>query len=518
MDATPFITLNNISVRLHDRLYLQETTWKIRDNEHWAVLGPNGAGKSTLVKGLFGAVPVVRGSINFHFNETHSSSAAEASSRIGYVSPEMHRSVFEREKLQDSFRDFSGDMDGVTTMEDMIFDGIADIKDERRAFKDQLDRTSRRLNVSNLLMRDIKSLSTGEISKALIIKALIRQPRLLILDEPFEGLDRPSRQALSVWINELMRGHMRVILVTHRLDEIVPNITHVLFLKNGRIFDFGRRESKLTQERIRQAYKTDGVETLPVAKQAEKLFNLEQRSRRLANSPRSEEIPVLIEMHNVNVSVSGRPALTKFNWVMKSGENWAICGPSGAGKTTVLKLVTGENLQAYANEIYLFGKRKGNGESIWDIKQRIGYISSELQNRHPNNQTALDIACTGYFGTMGLYRRCSAEQLQIAREWMDILGIANLANDFFGRLSHGQKQLVLIARAMVKSPLLLILDEPCDGLDIANRKKIMGILDLIGLHSGTGLLYVPNHEDEMLSSITHILKMEAGRVKGSVLN
>jgi molybdate transport system ATP-binding protein len=119
---------------------------------------------------------------------------------------------------------------------------------------------------------------------------------------------------------------------------------------------------------------------------------------------------------------------------------------------------------------------------------------------------------------MGLFRSCPAEKVHIAEEWMDILGIANLADDLFGRLSHGQKQLVLIARAMVKSPLLLILDEPCDGLDIANRKKIMGILDLIGRHSGTGLLYVPNHEDEMLSSITHILKIEAGKVKGSILN
>ena len=164
MDSTPFITLDNIAVRLRDKLYLQNTSWKINSDEHWAVLGPNGAGKSTLVKSLIGEVPVVRGRLHFHFNQTHGSSPAAAASRIGYVSSELHRSVFEREKLKDSFRDFSGDVDGITTMKDMIFDRIPVDHPDRRLYEDQIDRTCRRLQVDDLLLRDIKSLSTGEIS------------------------------------------------------------------------------------------------------------------------------------------------------------------------------------------------------------------------------------------------------------------------------------------------------------------------------------------------------------------
>jgi molybdate transport system ATP-binding protein len=518
MSSNLFITLDGVSVRLRDRLYLQNTSWRINSDEHWAVLGPNGAGKSTLVKCLFGAVPVVRGKITLHFAETNKSSPVAASSQIGYVSSELHRSVFENEELKDSFRDFSGDTDDITTMREMIIEGFPADQRNDSAFEERLIRTCKRLEVDELLARNIKSLSNGEMSRALIVKALIGQPSLLILDEPYEGLDRPSRQALSKRIDELMHSRMRVVLVTHRLEEIVPGITHVLFLKSGRVAGAGRKSNMLKQDKIQALYRIEQPDSRRLANQADRVSELVQRGRRLSGSADAGKIPVLIDMRNVNVSGSGHAALVGFNWVMRAGENWAISGPSGAGKTTIVKLITGENLQAYANEIYLFGSRKGRGESIWSIKKRIGYISSELQKRHPNHQTALDIVCTGYYGTMGLYRRCPAEKVQAAEEWMDILGISDLACEFFGRLSHGQRQLVLIARAMVKAPLLLILDEPCDGLDVANRKKIMDLLDLIGRNSEISLLYVPNQDDEMLSSISHILEIKAGKVIVSASN
>jgi molybdate transport system ATP-binding protein len=204
--------------------------------------------------------------------------------------------------------------------------------------------------------------------------------------------------------------------------------------------------------------------------------------------------------------------LDKVNWTVKQGENWMIQGPNGAGKTTLLKLVLGENQQAYANDIYLFGKKKGSGESVWDIKKNIGYISSELQVHYPRHLSAFDVVCSGFFDSIGLYRLCSNEQKDLARAWIDTLGIVYLAGQKFGQLSHGQCQLVLIARAMVKSPVLLMLDEPCDGLDITNRDRLLQLLGIIGERTDTHLIYVTHHKEEIIPCITHVLSMDQGKI------
>jgi molybdate transport system ATP-binding protein len=514
MTKTPFIELEDISIRLRDRLYLQHTSWRMNSDEHWAILGPNGAGKSTFVKSLFGAVPVVRGKVTSHFSREITQSSATVSSMVGYVSSDLHRGIFECEKMRDSFRDFSGKTDEFTSVKAVILDqpynGASDINLHKH--QDHLEEVARKTGIGDMLERDIKSLSTGEISKALITRALIKRPKLLILDEPFEGLDLPARQSLSTLINDLMQGEMRVILVTHGFDEIMPGISHVLFLKSGRVHSCGRRKDLLRAEVIHDVYETKNREKgCNASSLTLRISDLERRSRQISKAPPLPADRKLVEMRHVNVKIGGVKAVSDFSWVMQRDENWAIYGPAGAGKTTILNLISGENLQAYANEIYLFGSRRGSGESIWDIKKHLGFISSDLQKSIPSNLKALDIVCSGFFGTLGLYHHCEAEKIQIANEWIKILGIEDLAETNFGFLSHGQKQMVLIARAMVKAPVLLILDEPCDGLDFANRSRFMNILDLIGRHTKTNLLYVPKREEEIPPCITHVLNMDGGK-------
>ncbi len=220
----------------------------------------------------------------------------------------------------------------------------------------------------------------------------------------------------------------------------------------------------------------------------------------------------LIRMKNTTVKYHKVTVLDKVNWTVRQGDNWMILGPNGSGKTTLLKLVLGENQQAYANDIYLFGKKKGSGESVWEIKKNIGFISSELQAHYPTHLSAFDVVCSGFFDSIGLYRLCSNEQKDLARAWIDTLGIAYLAGQKFGQLSHGQCQLVLIARAMVKSPVLLMLDEPCDGLDITNRDRLLQLLGIIGERTDTHLIYVTHHKEEIIPCITHVLSLDRGKI------
>ncbi len=200
--------------------------------------------------------------------------------------------------------------------------------------------------------------------------------------------------------------------------------------------------------------------------------------------------------------------LDGLNWTMKSGENWVILGPNGCGKTTMLNLVTGDNPQAYANKIYLFGQRRGSGESIWDIKRRTGIVSSEFQIRYRKPITAFEVVLSGFFDSVGLYRDFSTEQKETAEQWLEVLGIADNSDRVFNQLSYGEQRMMLLARSLVKMPLILILDEPCQGLDRINRGRILDAIDVIGGHSQTNIIYVTHYPDEIPSCMTDMLQFE----------
>lgn len=217
-------------------------------------------------------------------------------------------------------------------------------------------------------------------------------------------------------------------------------------------------------------------------------------------------------MNNVTVSYNGTPVLRQVNWTVRENERWALLGPNGAGKTTLLSLILADNPQAYASDITLFGKRRGTGESIWEIKQNIGWVAPELQLYYPRGATCWDVVCSGWFDSVGLYRECSPQQREAALSWLRRFDLAARAETAFDQVSEGEQRLALLARALVKSPALLVLDEPCQGLDAGNRDRVLQAIEGIGSRPNASMIYVTHRADELPQSITHVLRLNEGRV------
>lgn len=485
-ETTPerLITLEDVTLRIGGKMLLPGTSWEIRTGENWAILGSNGSGKSALARAIKGDIPHVRGKLIRHDPEA-------AATRIGYVAFELQEEILLREDRQEEARFFSGNRGHALTAGEML------LRDDGNPAV--LDRLVKLLNLCPLLDHGIRTLSNGEFRKILIARALLRSPKLLILDDPFAGLDVGSRELLAATVTDLMTHGTQIILVTQRIEEVIPGISHVLLIQDGRVAQAGRRSDVMTPVRMKMFL--DEGQPLTKRPLPPVLLPAEPSVRGGTADP-------LVEMRHVAVAYGDNAVFKDLNWTVRRGENWAVVGPNGSGKTTLLGMITGDNLQAYANEVYLFGKKRGEGESIWDIRRRLGVVSPELQLQYRHPVPAREVILSGFFDSIGLYRRATKEQISLADQWLEFLGMTDRADRPFNRLSYGEKRLILIVRAMVKSPELLILDEPCQGLDRPNREMVLGLMQSIGSGGATGLIYITHHQEELIPCIHRILKLQ----------
>jgi molybdate transport system ATP-binding protein len=490
MGSTPFITVEGITVRVGGIWLFDDLSWQINSGEHWVIWGPNGSGKTTLAGVLMDQVAVVKGGVRRHYRDDadlHPSRPAMA-----LVSPHQYHAFYDREQMLDYMRHFAGRVSdhtpAATLLDDESESRTPDAGDAHRS------EIMACLELGPLLEKPLSALSTGEFRRMLIARAMIAHPQMLILDEPFNNLDAPSKQILDNILRRLGSTDTQLVLITHRIAEIGDLFSHVLQLDMGRVAWQGSRKAFL--RRMQRSQKPPWT-ALPPAAERDHL---------------SATGEVIIRMRKVGVAFGGHRVLHNIDWTMRRGENWALIGPNGAGKTTLLRLITGDNLQAYANHLELFGRRKGSGESVWDIKAHIGWVADDLQARYQRNLTGYDVICSGFFDSIGLYRFCSSDQKQTARQWIDTLELDDLADEPFNHMSFGQQRLLLIARAMVKSPKLMILDEPCSGLDAAHRRRVLQLVDIIGQRPSTGLLFVSHHPEEIPACVSRRLYLDAGRV------
>ena len=317
-----------------------------------------------------------------------------------------------------------------------------------------------------LLDKPLVTLSSGELRKYQLTRALLGGPEILVVDNPYIGLD-PRTRALLTDLLTALSASMTIVMVLSRLAEIPPFITHVIPVANGRAGEKVPREAYL-----------DSV--LP---------------------------PAVIRLRNVTIRFGERVILDSLNWTVREGEHWALTGANGSGKSTLLSLICADNPQAYAHDIELFGRPRGSGETIWDIKRRIGFVSPELHRAFRMDAPALDIVTSGHFDTEGLFRRPSEEQRESARRWMEEFGIGHLADKPFLRISSGEQRLCLVARAFVKDPPLYILDEPLQGLDEPQRRHVKTLLDRYCGAPGKTLVMVTHYPEEYPGCIDHSLTL-----------
>lgn len=508
-DAQLLISLENVSLRLGQTVIFPHTNWAIYRDQTWAVLGPNGSGKSLLMRAICGRLPVAGGRIAYYSPGNDAASSALPHAQIVHVSFEAQQAILRRQSpfYQARWNSFASD-DTLSVSEYLSASHVRQVNPfqvmdravDPHAFLARRDQVVRRLEIGDLLNKRVIHLSNGETRKLLIASALLREPQLIILDNPFTGLDQAFRTRLREIIRRLVQDGTRVMLVATRPGELPAGITHVLRVRDRTVVEQGPVKEMIRAEQATRTRAPRPRSYVPLSPTPDTALPEPARD-------------VLIHMENVDVVYGQARILDQVTWTLRRGENWAVLGPNGSGKTTLLSLISGDNPQSYRNHISLFGIPRGSGESIWEIKRRIGWLSPELHLYYPRDRPCLDVICSGFFDSLGLYQRCTPEQTREAEDWMQSLGIGRHAHRPLGHISQGEQRLVLLARALVKHPQLLILDEPCQGLDASNRERVLRTIDSLGKRPDRSMIYVTHDPDELPATITHVLRLKAGRVE-----
>lgn len=502
------ISLQNAFVRRYDTVILSELNVQMLPGEQWAIVGENGSGKTGLLEVLAGKWPVWRGKLTHSYGNVLLSKVAElvpsdysfnriVASAAQYYQQRFHS--FEAEIAPTVREVLTNQLKPVGTVDEHSVQlSKSDISEE------ELLKTARLLSIDHLLDRPFVTLSNGETRRMMLTRSLLKKPKLLLLDNPFAGLDVHSRDVLRTALKQLKDDGTLVIFVTTS-TEIPESVTNVLTLKAGKIVG-------MTSDGSSPEYASENKmgTDLPVTATLPAEYRPLQGDK--AAAAVHQEFESAVHLRNINVTYGSKKVLINVHWKVRKGEKWALVGPNGSGKSTLLSLLTADNPQRFANDYDLFDLKRG-GASMWDVKSKIGHVSPELHLYFPQETTVFKAIASGFFDATGVYfRKLTEEQIQrtqVVAEWLNVSGFIEKP---FKNISKGQQRLVLLARALVKNPPLLILDEPCQGLDFAAVEHFKAVVDAICDTPERTLIYVSHYPHEIPSCVTQTLRLEDGKV------
>ncbi|WP_461100609.1 ATP-binding cassette domain-containing protein [Spirosoma koreense] len=469
-DIDSLIFLNELSVRRGNQTVLDAITLSIRTGECWAIVGPTGSGKTTLLQAIAGQLLPTSPGMLTRKASLEFVSFKEESSRFSYSG------YFYQQRYQATMGD-------KPEGEDPSYHAIPTVRNFLQ-FTDSPENNAliQRLGIDPLLDRSFLKLSNGQTRKARIGKALLRHPTVLLLDNPFVGLDKAFRAELTGWLSELIEHGLTLILVVEP-EDVPPFVTHILALNNGRVqwqgskVDYSPKNEPLPDV------------SLPV----------------LQTKPQPVDFTEAFRLQHVTVQYGETVILKDINWAIRAGERWALLGQNGAGKSVLLSLLYGDHPQAYANDVRVFGFRRGKaGESIWDVKRRIGFVSPELHLYFPQQLSVRQVALTGLTDTLTPPRRISPETEADLAQLLAYFELAHTEDRPFRTLSAGEQRLVLLIRALLKNAPVLLLDEPFQVIDARHIERARR---LIASFSNKTILFVTHNQHELPENVDQIFDL-----------
>ena len=477
--SNPIIKISNLNFQ-YNQPVLSRFDWEISAGECWMLGGLSGSGKTTLAKIISGEIKNYEGEVEVCFNEN-----SKLSEKVLYVSNWFQFSNLEGDRnfyYQQRYNQLAKN-ETATVFAELNHFG----KEENLDFE-ILEYFLEQFGFENFKNQQLIELSSGEHKKLQLLKALWLKPQILIIDQPYTGLDVRSRQFLNQAFDDLVKENVTLILINND-DEYPESVQYFVEIENGKLVhrnspkDFSKGEERTPKP-------------LPFF---------------LQNNQESEK-ESLIRLKNINVSYGEKQVLKNIDWEVNSGEQWLLQGHNGSGKSTLLSLLNGDHPQAYANQIHLFGQKRGSGESIWDIKEKIGMISPELHWYFDMNANVGQTIASGFFDSMSLYQKLSFDQQQQLEQILYFFDLKEDKNRKLNTLPLGKQRLALLARTLIKKPKLLILDEPCQGMDNEQTQYFNQVIDDLA-NQGQSLIYVGHFESQLPKKLSHKLVLEKGKTK-----